>query len=70
VVLWYQNANPLTDIDNMRAIEAVIVNGKYLSREELDEMLALVKSQILVRSALGVAATMRWLVPEMAEQLA
>jgi len=34
------NANPLDDISNTQKIEAVIVNGRYLSRSELDKMLA------------------------------
>jgi imidazolonepropionase-like amidohydrolase len=34
------DANPLEDIRNTQKIAAVIVNGRYLSREELDKMLA------------------------------
>jgi imidazolonepropionase-like amidohydrolase len=34
------NANPLEDIRNTEKIEAVIVNGRYLSRTELNRMLA------------------------------
>jgi len=34
------NANPLDDIRNTQKIEAVIVNGHYLPRAELDKMLA------------------------------
>jgi imidazolonepropionase-like amidohydrolase len=34
------DANPLEDIRNTQKIEAVIVNGRYLSRAELDKMLA------------------------------
>jgi imidazolonepropionase-like amidohydrolase len=34
------NANPLKNINNTRSINAVIVNGKYLSRDALDKMLA------------------------------
>jgi imidazolonepropionase-like amidohydrolase len=34
------NANPLDDIRNTQKIEAVIVNGRYLPRAELDRMLA------------------------------
>lgn len=34
------NANPLDDIRNTQKIDAVIVNGRYLSRAELDKMLA------------------------------
>ena len=33
------NANPLEDIRNTQKIEAVILNGRYLSRAELDRML-------------------------------
>jgi hypothetical protein len=33
------NANPLEDISNIREIEAVILKGKYFSRQALDEML-------------------------------
>ena len=34
------DANPLDDIRNTQKIEAVVVNGRYLSRAELDKMLA------------------------------
>ena len=34
------DANPLDDIRNTQKIAAVVVNGRYLSREELDKMLA------------------------------
>ena len=34
------DANPLDDISNTQTIRAVIVNGRYLSRETLDAMLA------------------------------
>ena len=34
------DANPLTDINNTRKINAVIVGGKYLSKETLQKMLA------------------------------
>ena len=34
------DANPLEDMRNTQKIEAVIVNGRYLSRGELDKMLA------------------------------
>ena len=34
------NANPLDDISNTQKIAAVIVNGRYLSRADLDKMLA------------------------------
>ncbi|HTS07957.1 MAG TPA: amidohydrolase family protein [Candidatus Eisenbacteria bacterium] len=33
------DANPLDDISNTRKIEAVILNGRYLSRSDLDKML-------------------------------
>jgi Amidohydrolase family len=39
------DANPLADIGNTRAIAAVIANGRYFSREDLDAMLARVKAQ-------------------------
>jgi imidazolonepropionase-like amidohydrolase len=34
------DANPLTNIENTNKIHAVIVNGKYLSRQRLDSLLA------------------------------
>jgi imidazolonepropionase-like amidohydrolase len=34
------DANPLDDISNTQKIAAVIVNGRYLSRADLDKMLA------------------------------
>ena len=34
------DANPLDDIRNTQKIAAVIVNGRYLPRAELDKMLA------------------------------
>src|SRR4029077_18357208 len=34
------DANPLDDIRNTQKIAAVVVNGRYLSRAELDKMLA------------------------------
>ena len=37
------DANPLEDIRNTQKIEAVILNGQYLSRAELDKMLARVE---------------------------
>ncbi len=33
------DANPLDDIANTRRINAVIVNGRLLTRDQLDEML-------------------------------
>lgn len=32
-------ANPLEDVKNTQAIEAVVLNGRYLSRKDLDKML-------------------------------
>lgn len=32
--------NPLTDIRNTRRIRAVVLNGRYLDRADLDELLA------------------------------
>jgi imidazolonepropionase-like amidohydrolase len=34
------NANPLEDIRNTQKIEAVVVNGRFLDRKELDQLLA------------------------------
>lgn len=34
------NANPLEDISNTEKIEAVIANGRYFSRQDLDKLLA------------------------------
>jgi len=34
------DANPLEDISNTRKINAVVMNGRYLSREFLDKMLS------------------------------
>lgn len=34
------DANPLVDISNTRKINAVVINGRYLSREFLDKMLS------------------------------
>jgi len=39
------DANPLDDIPNTQKITAVIVNGRYLSRTKLDEMLAGVEAE-------------------------
>ena len=39
------DANPLEDIRNTQKIAAVIVNGRYLSREELDKILQKVQSE-------------------------
>ena len=38
------DANPLTDINNTRKIDAVIVGGKYLPKETLKKMLAEVEA--------------------------
>jgi imidazolonepropionase-like amidohydrolase len=38
------NQNPLEDIRNTRAIAAVVVDGKYFSREDLDGLLAKVEA--------------------------
>jgi imidazolonepropionase-like amidohydrolase len=38
------DSNPLADIENVRKIRAVVVNGKYLGREELDRILAETKA--------------------------
>ncbi|HVF88252.1 MAG TPA: amidohydrolase family protein [Pyrinomonadaceae bacterium] len=38
------DANPLDDINNTKRINAVILNGKYLSREALQKMLAQVEA--------------------------
>lgn len=43
------DANPLTDISNTRKINAVVANGRYLSREFLDKMLAEVEAKAKVR---------------------
>jgi len=37
------NANPLENISNIRKIDAVIVNGKLLQRNDLDALLKQVK---------------------------
>ena len=37
------DANPLADIETIRKIRAVVVNGKYLSRDDLDKMLQQVR---------------------------
>jgi hypothetical protein len=36
--------NPLDDIRNSKSINAVITNGKYLNRTQLDNILAAVKN--------------------------
>ncbi len=39
------DANPLSDISNTKKIDGVVVNGRYLSRRVLDEMLSEVDAQ-------------------------
>lgn len=39
------DANPLDDINNTRKIQAVIKQGKYYSREDLDQILSGLKQQ-------------------------
>ncbi|MEO6541915.1 MAG: hypothetical protein ABIN74_13015 [Ferruginibacter sp.] len=39
------DANPLTDINNTRIIQSVFVNGKYLSKEILREILLKVEEE-------------------------
>jgi len=39
-ILVLLDANPLDDIRNTQKIAAVIVNGRYFSRMDLDKMLA------------------------------
>ena len=41
------NRNPLNDIRNTKSISAVIANGKYLNRTQLDNILATVKILII-----------------------
>jgi imidazolonepropionase-like amidohydrolase len=43
------DANPLDDIRNTQKISAVVVNGRYLSRADLDKMLAGVEAAAKVR---------------------
>jgi imidazolonepropionase-like amidohydrolase len=38
------DANPLADIENVRKISAVVINGRLLDRKELDRMLSQVES--------------------------
>ena len=40
------NKNPLENIENTRSIESVIIDGKYLSRSDLDRMLSEIKAWI------------------------
>jgi len=40
------NADPLTDIHNTKQIQAVFVNGKYLSKQTLDAMLVKVEKSV------------------------
>jgi len=39
------DANPLADISNTRKINAVVANGRYLSRKLLDKMLSDVEAK-------------------------
>jgi imidazolonepropionase-like amidohydrolase len=43
------DANPLEDIRNTRRIVAVVRDGRYLPREELDRMMAALASQNAVK---------------------
>lgn len=47
--LVFLNANPLDDIHNTQKISAVVANGKYFSRSDLDELLAQVKTRAAKR---------------------
>ena len=49
------DANPLDDIRNTQKIAAVIVNGRYLSRAELDRILASVETAARVATSTGRA---------------
>jgi imidazolonepropionase-like amidohydrolase len=40
------DANPLDDVRNTQKIAAVILNGRYLSRTDLDKMLAAVEKAV------------------------
>jgi imidazolonepropionase-like amidohydrolase len=44
------DADPLADIKNTRRVDAVVVNGKYLSNAQLREMLAGVAASAAARS--------------------
>ena len=44
------NANPLEDIANTQKISAVVANGHYFSRKELDEMLQRVEATVRVET--------------------
>ena len=44
------SANPLQDISNTQKISAVVANGRYFSRKELDEMLARVEAAARVQT--------------------
>ena len=39
------DANPLADIPNTRKINAVVINGRYLSKETLEKMLSDVEAE-------------------------
>jgi imidazolonepropionase-like amidohydrolase len=44
------DANPLLNIENVRKIRAVVVNGKYLGRDDLDRILAQTKAAAAAES--------------------
>jgi hypothetical protein len=43
------NANPLKDISNVRKIDAVVINGRYLSKESLQHILSAVEAEVSAR---------------------
>ncbi|HSF52904.1 MAG TPA: amidohydrolase family protein, partial [Algoriphagus sp.] len=45
------NKNPLENIENTLSIESVIVEGKYFSRSELDQMLSEIKAWVKEKEA-------------------
>jgi len=47
-------ANPLEDIGNMRRINAVVVNGRYLPKEALQKMLGEVESAANKKRVRGI----------------
>ncbi|MEO8062967.1 MAG: amidohydrolase family protein [Pseudomonadota bacterium] len=50
------DANPLVDITNTRRIAAVIVNGRYLPRAELDDMMAALAARNPPKQSLSATA--------------
>jgi imidazolonepropionase-like amidohydrolase len=46
------NQNPLENITNTLSIEAIVVDGKYLSRGDLDQMLAEIKAWVKEKEAI------------------